>query len=92
MSTLLPVALIFTTYSFVSLAQQLTCQSNGCEGCCVTSDFCSTEHSLTSEVNECYRQSPRPPSETPLIPGLQYCPFDFHTLEYEQCPNSRVND
>ena len=92
MRSLLPVALIFGTCSFVSLEQQLACRSNGCKGCCNTSDLCSTEHTLTSEVSECRGHNPPPPPETPLIPGLQLCPFDFLTLEYKGCPNSRVDD
>ena len=92
MSTLLPVALIFVTCSFVSLAQELTCQSNGCDGCCVTSDSCSTEHTLDSEDSQCRSSRSHPSFETPLIHSLQYCPFDFHTFEYGHCANSRVDD
>ena len=91
MCSLLPVALVFVTCSFVSLAQQPICQSNGCDGCCVTSNLCNTEHTLTSEEHQC-RSDSHLSFETPLIPGLQFCPFDFFSFEYGQCPDSHVDD
>ena len=60
--------------------------------CCVTSDSCSIEHTLASEDSLCRSLCSHPSFETPLIAGLQCCPFDFYTFEYGQCANSRVND
>ena len=88
-SSLLQVALILTT---CSLAQQLVCQSNDCDRCCVTSDFCSAEHTLISEEEQCRYRNSRSSPVTPMIPGLEFCPFDLHTFQYESCPNSRVYD
>ena len=92
MCNLLSVALIFVTYSFVSLAQQLTCESNGCDGCCTTSNSCYEEHTLLNERQQCSNPLLPPLPETSLIPGLQQCPFDLFTVEYASCPNSRVGD
>ena len=86
--SLLFAALLFSFYTFVSGAQ-VVCQSNGCDECCVTSDYCSTEHTLVSEDRQCRTPYLR---ETPLIPGLQHCPFDFLEFEYESCRDSRVDD
>ena len=77
MSHLLPVALVLATCSFTDLSQQPTCQSNDCDNCCVTSDYCSSEHPLIDEDRECRSRSQPLPLETPLLPGLEYCPFDF---------------
>ena len=91
MSSLLPVALVLATCSFTSRSQQLTCQSSGCESYCVTSDYCSTEHTIFSEDRQCSSRS-LPSLDTPSIPGLEYCPFDPDTGDYGRCPNSRVNN
>ena len=91
--SLLPFALLFATCSFVSLAQpELTCESNGCDGCCTTSNSCYEEHTLVSQQQQC--SNPLLPTlpEAPLIPGLQQCPFDFITFEFVSCPNSHVDD
>ena len=90
--SVLPVVLVFATRSFICLSQQLTCQSNGYDSCRTTSDFCSTEHTFVSEDKECGSLLVPLPLETPLIPGLQLCPFDFHTYEYGACPNFHVDD
>ena len=92
MSSLLPVALVLVTCSFTSLSQQLTCQSNGCDSCCVTSDFCGTEHNLISEDRQCSSRSLSLPLDTPLITGVEYCPFDPDNGDYGRCPNSCVNN
>ena len=68
--------LLFVTCN-LCLAQQPTCQSNDCDGtdwCCVASDYCTTEHTLI-EDQHCRNPSQRLPSETPLIPGVEYCPY-----------------
>ena len=83
-------ALLFAFYTFVSQAQVI-CQSNGHNSSCVTSDYCSTEHTLISEDIQCSSHS-SPSSDTPLIPGLEICPFDPDTGDYRRCPNSRVNN
>ena len=90
---ILHAVLVFAIYcSFVSLAQQPTCQSNGCDGCCSSSDLCTTEHTITSEIEQCSPSSLFLPYETPLVPGLVMCPLDLYTGKYGPCPNSYVND
>ena len=90
---ILHVVLLFVIYcSFVILAQQPICQSNGCDGCCFSSDDCTTEHTVINEVYQCRTSLSRPYYETLLVPGLEECPFDFFTKIYEPCPNSYVND
>ena len=85
----LHVVPVFVIYcSFVSLAQQPTCQSNGCDGCCSSSDGCTTEHTFIREIHECQHRFPRPSLETPLVSGQELCPFDFYTAEYVPCSNS----
>ena len=86
--SLLCAALLLSFYIFASEAQVI-CQSSGCDGCCVTSEYCSTEHTLVNEANDC--TSP-PSPETPMIPGLEPCPYDIITLQYKSCPYSRVDD
>ena len=81
----------FCTFTRVSEAKVI-CQSNDCNGCCVTSDFCSIEHTFINETQECLRHSPRPSPITPLVSGLENCEYDFYTREYRPCPNSYVND
>lgn len=89
--SMLPVVLVFATHSFIYLSQRLTCQSNGCDSCCTTSDFCSTEHTIVSEHEECV-SSPLP-LETPEISDhLEHCPLDFSTGGYGPCPNSVVDN
>ena len=89
----LHVVLVFVIYcSFVRPGQQPTCHSNGCDGCCSSSDRCTTEHTFIRETGECLHHFPRPSPITPLVPGLELCPFDLHTVTYGSCPNSYVND
>ena len=88
--SLLFAALLFSFCTFVSEAE-VVCWSNDCDGCCVTSEFCSTEHTLIGEKDECRMRSPSPSPETPLVSDLQLCPFDLYTGKHEPCPNSRVN-
>ena len=92
--SVLPIVSVFATCSFVSLSQQLTCQSNGCVSCCTTSDSCSSEHTFTDEEKQCIRSSPPLPMETPQMTSddLQHCPFDVSAGEYGYCPNSRVDN
>ena len=85
------ILMIYYYSSFVSLGQQPTCQSNGSDGCCSSSDCCTTEHTVISEIQQC---SPGPSSlsplyETRLVPGLELC---LYAGEYAACPNSHVDD
>ena len=90
---LLFTTLLFSFCTFVSEADsEVICRSNDCNGCCVTSDFCSIENTFLTETQECQRRSPRPLAITPLVSGLENCPFDLFTHEYGSCPNSYVND
>ena len=90
---LLFTTLLFSFCTFVSGADsEVICRSNDCNGCCVTSDFCSIENTFLTETQECQRRSPRPLAITPLVSGLENCPFDLFTHEYGSCPNSYVND
>ena len=88
---LLFATLLFSFCTFVSEAEVI-CRSNDCNGCCVTSDFCSIEHTFLTEIQECQRRSPRSSPITPLVSGLENCEFDLYTGEYIPCPNSYVND
>ncbi len=89
--SLLFATLLISFYTFISEAEVI-CQSNDCDGCCVTSDYCSTEHNFIGETEECRMRSPRPSPETPSASNLEVCEFDFYTEQYKQCADSRVND
>ena len=88
--------LVFVTCSLHCLAQQPTCQSNDCngtqDGCCSASDYCSTERTLIKEHVHCNIPFRHLPSETPLVHGLEHCPFNFLNIEYESCSDSYVDD
>ena len=87
--SLLFATLLLSFYIFASKAE-VVCHSNGCDGCCVTSEYCNTEHTLVSESHQC--QIPGSLETPPLIPGVEYCPYDFHNFQYESCHNSYVDD
>lgn len=91
--SLLFAALLCSFYIFVSEAQ-VTCQSNGCDECCVASESCSSKHTVMSESHHCRHQRSLPPRlDTPEIPGVMtLCPYDVHILRYGECEGSRVTD